>query len=131
MLMFTIFLIQDDGTLAVADFGGSRIDDTPAVVSDATRYTRPCAITEDDDSTEVDDLFAPRAPIYEIITGHRLFSDKTSQGIRMLIHRHELPDLAGISEHIHLVIRKRWTSQYPTAREVAQDRNTTSPPVVS
>ncbi|GIK02211.1 hypothetical protein Aspvir_006260 [Aspergillus viridinutans] len=51
------FLIQEDGTLALADFGGSRIDDTAAVVSYSTRYERPCS-DYDLDSTEIDDLFA-------------------------------------------------------------------------
>jgi Protein kinase domain. len=64
------FLIQDDGTLALADSGGSKIDDISAVVSYSTRYARPCA--DDYDSTELDDLFALGTVIYEIGFGHQL-----------------------------------------------------------
>ncbi|RHZ66348.1 uncharacterized protein CDV56_106941 [Aspergillus thermomutatus] len=66
------FLIQEDGTLALADFGGSRIDNTSAVVSYSTRYARPCSDSDDLDSTEIDDLFALGTIIYEISVGHQL-----------------------------------------------------------
>ncbi|KAF7157480.1 hypothetical protein CNMCM5623_001741 [Aspergillus felis] len=67
------FLIQEDGTLALADFGGSRIDGTPAVVSYSTRYERPCSGSDDLDSTEIDDLFALGTLIYEISVGQNFY----------------------------------------------------------
>lgn len=96
------FLIQDDGTLALADFGGSKIDDTPAVVSYSTRYTRPprpITVTGDDDSndpTKIDDLFALGTVIYEIHDGHQLYAEKSSGEIRKLLRQRQFPDLETI-----------------------------------
>ncbi|KAJ5627286.1 hypothetical protein N7528_004713 [Penicillium herquei] len=64
------FLIQEDGSLALADFGGSQIDDTSPVVSYSTRYARPGS--DDVVSTEADDLFALGTIVYEISVGNLL-----------------------------------------------------------
>ncbi|KAF7166890.1 hypothetical protein CNMCM6106_002534 [Aspergillus hiratsukae] len=94
------FLIQEDGTLALADFGGSRIDDTPAVVSYSTRYARPYSDSDDSDSTEIDDLFALGTLIYEISVGHQLYADRSSRDIRKLLRQQEFPDLGSIAANI-------------------------------
>lgn len=113
------FLIQDCGNLALADFGGSKIDDTSAVVSYSTRYARPCV--NDYDSTELDDLFALGTVIYEIGVGHRLYPDQGSKEIRGLLRRSEFPDLDGISPDLQGVIIKCWSSEYQNSEEVVRD----------
>lgn len=120
-------MIQDDGTLALADFGGSVIDDTPAVVSYSTRYSRPTPITDDSDSTEIDDLFALGTVIYEISVGSQLYSDKSTKEIRNLLQKREFPDLEAIPTKFAEVIRKCWANEYHNADEVIRDLKTTSP----
>ncbi|PYH96917.1 kinase-like protein [Aspergillus ellipticus CBS 707.79] len=92
------FLVQDDGSLALADFGGSGIDDTRAVVSYSTRYARPCV--EDDESREVDDLYALGTVIYEISVGYQLYPESSSREVRKLLHRGQYPDLQGLAPEI-------------------------------
>lgn len=125
------FLIQDDGTLALADFGGSKIDDTPAVVSYSTRYTRPprpITVTGDDDSndpTKIDDLFALGTVIYEIHDGHQLYAEKSSGEIRKLLRQRQFPDLETIPATARAVIRKCRAGEYRSAEEVLRDLNCT------
>lgn len=56
------------------------IDDTPAVVAYASRYTRPCPVTDNSD-TEINDLFALGTVLYEIATGDLLYAAKSSREI--------------------------------------------------
>lgn len=121
------FLIQEDGTLALADFGGSVIDDTPAVVSYSTRYSRPMPITDDSDSTEIDDLFALGTVIYEIAAGNLLYANKSSKEIRNLLKIREFPDLEAFPANVRKVIKKCWANEYQSAEEVIFDLNTTYP----
>ncbi|KAL2819295.1 hypothetical protein BDW59DRAFT_165158 [Aspergillus cavernicola] len=85
------FLIQEDGSLVLADFGGSMSDDTSPVVPYSTWYTRP----GDDNSnpTAVDEIFALRTIIYEISLGHELYAEKSSREIRDLLRQHTFPNL--------------------------------------
>ncbi|KAJ6008250.1 hypothetical protein N7540_012226 [Penicillium herquei] len=71
------FLIQEDGSLVLVDFGGSQIDDTSPVVSYSTRYARPGA--DGVVSNETDDLFALGTIIYEISVGNLLYTDRSSR----------------------------------------------------
>lgn len=121
------FLIQEDGTLVLADFGGSMIDETSAVVSYSTRYTRPYPITDNSDSIKIDDLFALGTIIYEITVGHQLYPDQSSKEIRKLLRQHEFPDLENIAANVRAVIQKCWANEYHIAEEVLYDLNVTSP----
>ncbi|KAJ5720682.1 kinase-like protein [Penicillium malachiteum] len=120
------FLIQEDGGLALADFGGSQIDDTSPVVSYLTRYARPGS--DSVVSTEIDDIFALGTMIYEISVGHLLYSDRSSREIQKLLRQHEFPDLDTVASNLQVIIRKCWSNGYQTAEEVVQDLEATPPP---
>lgn len=117
------FLIREDGSLALADFGGSTIDDSTSEVGYATRYQRPSSMAEKlSNSTEKDDLFALGTVLYEIITGNQIFSDISSRAIRRRFEEHEYPDLTVITDtNVRKVIMKCWECEYKNAEEVSQD----------
>lgn len=117
-------MIQEDGSLVLADFGGSRIDDIPAVVSYSTRYARPDC--NDDVSREIDDIFALGTLLYEISVGHALYAEQPSREIRKLLHMHRFPDLDGIPPNVRTVIEKCWSNGYLTGEEVICDLKETS-----
>ncbi|KAL4793909.1 kinase-like domain-containing protein [Aspergillus venezuelensis] len=98
------FLVQRDGNLALADFGGSRIDDDMAVMSYSTRYSR--ADCDPDVSTEADDTFALGTLLYEIIVGHPLYAVRQSKDIRKLLKLRKFPDLAIVPQNFRMVIHK-------------------------
>ena len=106
------FLIQEDGSLALADFGGSWIDNISAAVSYSTRYARPCS--DDFVSTEMDDLFALGTIIYENGVGQCC----------MLI---DLAEKSGshCTSMIFQIIRKCWSNGYQTSEEVIRNLETT------
>lgn len=120
------FLIQDDGSLALADFGGSVIDDSPASVSYSTRYARPVPITDESNTAEIDDLFALGTVSYEIAIGQPLFADKSNREVRKLLHQRDFPDLdvlEMIPPKVKKTIQKCWANAYSNAEEVLCDLN--------
>lgn len=117
------FLVQDDGSLALADFGGSKIDTLLPVVSYPTRYARPGA--DGMDSTEADDIFALGTMIYEITVGQQLYADKSSLEIQRCLHRHDFPDMRELPPGTSHAIRKCWLAEYVTTEEVVHDLEAT------
>ncbi|KAL5318454.1 hypothetical protein ACEPPN_013514 [Leptodophora sp. 'Broadleaf-Isolate-01'] len=114
------FLIQKDGSLALADFWGSSLDGSTAIVSTSTRYARPLSLAERLlDQTETDDIFALGTVIYEISVGHRLYADKSDSEIYQLFQKREFPDTTGLA--LRTVIDKCWRNQYSNAEEVKLD----------
>ncbi|KAL4959558.1 kinase-like domain-containing protein [Aspergillus stella-maris] len=96
------FLVQQNGSLVLADFGGSIIDDDMAVVSYSTRYARPDC--DPDISTEVDDVFALDTVLYEITTGHLLYPDHPSKEMRFLLKQRRFSDLGDVPQTLRVVI---------------------------
>lgn len=113
------FLIQKDGSLVLADFGGSRIDDTPAVVSYSTRYARPDY--NDDVSREIDDIFALGTLLYEISVGHALYAEQPSREVRKLLHMHKFPALDSVPPSVQRAIEKCWSNGYLSGEEIICD----------
>ncbi|KAI9050304.1 hypothetical protein LZ554_005471 [Drepanopeziza brunnea f. sp. 'monogermtubi'] len=94
------FLIQEDGSLALADFWESSLDGSSATVSTSTRYSRPLTLAERIlDQTEVDDIFALGSFMYEVSVGHRVYAEKSDNEIYKLFERREFPDKTGIDEN--------------------------------
>ena len=108
------FLVRKDGSLALSDFGGSVIDGSMAQVGYASRYQRPCAVSEKlATATIKDDIFALGSVLYEISTGLRLFVD---------ILKQRYPNLAAVPEaRMRTAILKCWNCEYETAEEVLHD----------
>ncbi|KAH9220038.1 kinase-like domain-containing protein [Leptodontidium sp. 2 PMI_412] len=94
------FLIQKDGSLALADFWGSSLDGSTAI-------------------TETDDIFALGTVTYEISVGHRLYANKSDSEIYQLFQKREFPDTTGLA--LRTVIDKCWRNQYSNAEEVKLD----------
>ncbi|WEW60854.1 hypothetical protein PRK78_006342 [Emydomyces testavorans] len=119
------FLLKEDGTLILADFGGSMIDDENPTVCYATRYRRPLppgkTYDDSDTATITDDLFALGTLIYEVTVGHRLYPDQNSRDIRVLINERKFPNIDALPSRIQTVIRKCWDEKYESADEVLHD----------
>ena len=62
------FLVQENSTLALADFGESCVDGSKSLEARLPYYKWP-TLARDSDLTEIDDLFSLRMVIYEIKTG--------------------------------------------------------------
>lgn len=83
----------------MGDFGGSAIDGSMAQVGYATRYQRPCEVSEKlATATVKDDLFALGSVLYEVSTGVRLFADITSRDIQTRFRRRAYPDLDSVTD---------------------------------
>jgi serine/threonine protein kinase len=124
------FLVQDDGNLVLADFGGSVIDGTSAVVSYSTRYCGKISATDDSNSTEIDDLIALGVVIYEIYVGLQMFPGQSSSEIRKVTLQRKFPDLESIGNNppdVKGAIRKCWAAGYCSADEVLRILNRASP----
>lgn len=117
------FLIQENGAIALADFGGSAIDGSMAQVGYAIRYERPQSISGTLNTASVkDDLFALGTVLYEISFGARIFPDLTDKEIRNRFKHREYPDLHLITcPRVRGVIRKCWDSEYEKAEEALCD----------
>ncbi|TAQ86914.1 hypothetical protein B7494_g4751 [Chlorociboria aeruginascens] len=116
------FLIQNDGTIALADFGGSRIDGSECLEHPPARYTRPAVISQLGlPPTEKDDLFGLGTILFEISTCRQLYQDKTENEIRDLFAQQIFPDLAPIAIGMRLVIGKCWKGEYNSAEAVSGD----------
>ncbi|KAL5334257.1 kinase-like domain-containing protein [Aspergillus crustosus] len=109
-------LIQKDGSLVLADFGGSSIDGSPPSVASATRYAWPDAYANIFE--EIDDLFALGTLIYEISVGHELYSDKSGRESWQLLPKEQFPDLHSVLASLLPVIRKCWSAGYSSAEDV-------------
>ncbi len=90
------FLVQDDGTLALCDFGGSSIDGSEMLEFPKVRYTRPQLRLGGEPDVK-DDIFALGTVLYEISTGHTLYEGKSDKGIAELFRSHIYPDLQQLS----------------------------------
>lgn len=116
------FLVQNDGTLALADFGGSRIDGCECLEHPPARYTRPAVISQLGlQPTEKDDLFALGTVLFEISTCQQLYQDKSDSEIRDLFAQQIFPDLAPVTVSVRLVIEKCWKGRYNSAEGVSRD----------
>lgn len=121
------FLVQDDGNLVLADFGGFAIDASPARVAYSARYTRPVSLKGDTKTEVIDDLFALGTVIYEITVGHRLYPENSSREVDKLLRKAEFPDIDAIKpmpSNVKRVIQKCWASAYCGAGELLRDLDT-------
>jgi len=121
------FLVQYDGTLALADFGGSSIDGSEYQEAGMPRYTRPTSAI-DSDPTEMDDLFALGMVIYEIKTGQTAYADKSHGEIRRLLDNRSFPDLGSLPSGWRLLVNKCWQEEYNSAEELLIDLKNLSYP---
>ncbi|KAI1912256.1 hypothetical protein LOZ61_003418 [Ophidiomyces ophidiicola] len=119
------FLLKEDGTLILADFGGSMIDDEIPTVCYATRYRRPLppgkTYDDSDTATITDDIFALGTLIYEVTVGHRLYPNLESPRIRVLINERKFPDMNALPPETQVIIQKCWEERYKTVDEVLHD----------
>ncbi|PHH66054.1 hypothetical protein CDD81_579 [Ophiocordyceps australis] len=113
-------LIQDDSSIALADFGGSGIDSSPSLVAPCTRYARPL-ISPVDIITPLDDIFALGGVLYELCTGRLLFwdlqADEDQVAARYAQGRY--PDLELVPPGIRAVILACWRLEVQSVDEVA------------
>ncbi|PSS22745.1 hypothetical protein M430DRAFT_48385 [Amorphotheca resinae ATCC 22711] len=103
------FLIQNDGSIALADFCGSILDGSTSLAATSAR------------STEKDDIFALGTVLYEISVGHRLYADRSDGEIWELFQKREFPCLTGLARSLRSVIEKCWRDQYNSTEEVKSD----------
>ncbi|KAH6718815.1 kinase-like domain-containing protein [Leptodontidium sp. MPI-SDFR-AT-0119] len=116
------FLVQNNGSIALADFCGSVLENSKPFVAPATRYTRPVSPKKRPwVPTTKDDIFALGTVLYEISVGHRLYAEKSDREVRLLFQKREFPDTAGLAENLRTVVEKCWQDRYDSAEEVKFD----------
>jgi serine/threonine protein kinase len=116
------FLVQDDSTLALADFGGSRVDGSKSQEAGLPRYKRP-TLARDSDPTEMDDLFSFKMVIYKIKTGQMAYTGKNNSEIRKLLASRNFPNLAFLVPGWRVVISKCWQEGYNNVEEILINLN--------
>jgi len=116
------FLVQNNGSIMLADFCGSVLDNSKPIAAPGTRYSRPVLPTDRFwDATEKDDIFALGTVLYEISVGHRLYAEKSDREVRQLFQKREFPDITGLAGNLHIVVEKCWQDQYDSAEEIKFD----------
>ncbi|KND93903.1 CBL-interacting serine/threonine-protein kinase 26 [Tolypocladium ophioglossoides CBS 100239] len=117
------FLIQSDGALALADFGGSSIDGSECLEFPPPRYSRPTTMNSQYQlrPTEKDDLFGLGTLLYEISTGQLLYQELSDVEINNRFAEQIFPSFTGVPEDLQRVIIGCWTERYENADEVARD----------
>ncbi|KAI1916573.1 hypothetical protein LOZ52_002847 [Ophidiomyces ophidiicola] len=119
------FLIRDDGSIVLADFGGSMIDGTLPKVCYATRYQLPLSperVCEDNLVLTIkDEIFALGTLIYEMTVGHRLYPDQQSVDVQRRLRAREFPALDELPINIQTVVSKCWAERYESVDEVLHD----------
>ncbi|KAI1954077.1 hypothetical protein LOZ57_000423 [Ophidiomyces ophidiicola] len=115
----------DDGSIVLADFGGSMIDGTLPKVCYATRYQLPLSperVFEDNLVLTIkDEIFTLGTLIYEMTVGHRLYPDQQSVDVQRLLRAREFPALDELPINIQTVVSKCWAERYESVDEVLHD----------
>ena len=112
------FLVQDNGTLALCDFGRSSINGSEFP---KPRYTRPRLRLGEKPDVK-DDIFALGKALYEIGTGQTLYQGKLDKEIASLFRSHTYPDLQQLSPPgLGEIIRSCWSERYAVAEQVVCD----------
>jgi serine/threonine protein kinase len=115
------FLVQDNGTLALCDFGGSSIDGSEILEFPKPRYARPRPRLGEKPDVK-DDIFALGTALYEIGTGQTLYKGKSDKEIAALFRSHTYPDLQQLSPpRLGEIIRRCWSERYADAEQVVCD----------
>ncbi|KJZ76384.1 hypothetical protein HIM_04113 [Hirsutella minnesotensis 3608] len=115
------FLVKSDGQLALADFGGSRIDGLNCLEFSLARYTRPDTDNDGLEPTEKDDIFALGTILYEISTNQLLYQDLDDAQVRTRFLERQHPSFVGVSEALKLVIIRCWMGYYDSVDELVRD----------
>ncbi|KAG4428243.1 hypothetical protein IFR05_016274 [Cadophora sp. M221] len=115
------FLVQDNGTLALCDFGGSSIDSSEILEFPKPRYARPRPRLGEKPDVK-DDIFALGTALYEISTGQTLYKGKSDKEIAALFRSYTYPDLQQLSPlGLSEIIRRCWSERYADAEQVVCD----------
>jgi serine/threonine protein kinase len=115
------FLVQDNGALALCDFGGSSIDGSEMLEFPKSRYARP-RLSRGEKPDGKDDMFALGTALYEISTGKTLYQGKSDEEIAALFRSHTYPDLQGLSPPgLGDIIRSCWSERYTVAEQIVYD----------
>ncbi|KAI9747106.1 MAG: hypothetical protein M4579_007527, partial [Chaenotheca gracillima] len=97
----------------LGDFAGSSIDGADALVAYESRYTHPSM----EETTVASDLFALGSMIYEILTGHRPYEEKSSREVEKAFDREQYPDLKPLGR-FEKVVGKCWSQKYQSADDL-------------
>lgn len=115
-------MVSSDGSLVLADFCGSSLDGSSAVVAPSIRYCRPIPVEERSLNIRVkDDLFALGVMLYEIAVGSRILEGRDERDVTKLYEKGEFPDLGGIEARLAKVVKRCWEDQYESADEIQAD----------
>jgi serine/threonine protein kinase len=91
------FLLDADLKLRIADFGGSSIDSSRAMVCPGVRYSAPHLNKKDERSPSVgEDIFALGSTIYYIMTGQAPFEEIDDEEVMERFEAGHFPDLIGV-----------------------------------
>jgi hypothetical protein len=115
-------MVSNNGSLVLADFCGSILDGSTAIIAPSIRYCRPIPMEERSLNICIrDDLFALGIVLYEIAIGGRIWKDKDDREVTKLYEKGEFPNLRGIEARLARIIRKYWEDQYESAEKIKTD----------
>ncbi|KAL2015277.1 hypothetical protein VTK56DRAFT_5918 [Thermocarpiscus australiensis] len=114
-------LVKSDGTLVLADFGGSRIDGSECLEFPPARYSRPKTAHDRLEPTEKDDIFALGTALYEISTSQLLYQDLDDGHIKARFMEQDYPNIEVVPPALQQIIVRCWSEKYTSADEVARD----------
>jgi serine/threonine protein kinase len=118
------FLVDRHLNVRIADFGGSSLHGSEAIVMENATHFLP----RDDESpnTVQSDIFALGSTIYEILVGQKPYEGKSDEEVQQLFSNMLFPPLEIIKDTTwRSVIQRCWQCQYETTHEILRDISAT------
>lgn len=124
------FLVDRQLNVKLADFGGSSLHGSEAIVMEnATHFLLR---DEESPNTVQSDIFALGSTIYEILVGQKPYEGKSDEEVQQLFSEMLFPSLEIIKDITwKSFIQRCWMCQYETAHEILGDIYATSWSAVS
>ena len=99
------FLVQENDTFALVDFGGSCVNGNKSLEA-GLLYYKQLTLARDSDPTEMDDLFSLGMVIYKIKMEQIVYTGKSNSKICKFLESWYFPDLAPLSLEWHIIVNK-------------------------
>jgi hypothetical protein len=112
------FLVQDNSTLVLCNFGRSSIDSSKILEFPKPRYTRP-RFSYSNESNIKDNIFVLGTILYKISTGNKPYKEKSDKEIISLFRSQDYSDLKELLlPGIGNIIRNCWLEYYSSTEQI-------------